>query len=1082
MKKFILSAILLLLAARLCAQVLYQAEMRSENDLDGFTKDAAASVSAEGLVFSLSERNDYRFIMKKFEPTPFNNRLLRISCEIQAENILPKEKTFDGIKCLFSMDNGVRKTWGEIAFPDGSFDWRKFETFIATLPDLKKIELAIGMQNSAGTFRMRNLKVETAGVPVQIRSVANMALKDEIAGDGKGGWTDQGPGRDGRCFFGNLYSKSFAGIPIDAEPEGNGVLVMNSKHFEAGPPAVDIPVVPAEKAKSLYLLHTLAWGPALFDKRAGSIVLRDRCGREQRIPVVYNHDVADWYRNIATLPNGYAALRGRTDDGEVAAVYLSRFEVAPEMGEIVSVGFRSNPESIWLIFGATLSEETVPLPEAANYKITADDRWLPLARPAENRIQPGSALDLSSYMLPGTVDELGRIVIRDGHFVFEKQPERKVRFLTEAMHPQDVIPADHVDIERFAAEIRRNGYNMVRTHFLDTGLMAGMDGGEFNAAVLDRIDYFIACMKKNGIYLNFDCMTSWIGYTSGNIHQNNDPVKSFKSRIFFDPEVRQNWREGVEKFLCHVNPYTGMRLVDDPVLVMAVAYNEQEFGFWRDFDTAAFLPAWREFLKKKYGSIDRLHVAWKKDSAKFKSFDEISCFKGYNGNYVDADVAEFLYPYEKQLLAWYEKQMREMGYKGYLVNYNCGKALYFNLLRSGMPLVAMNHYYAHPSAWANPHSFICQRSGIGEKAITFRNFIGTRQPGKPFVVTEQNFVFWNQFRYEQGFVIGGYSAFQDFDALTVHASPVSFNKIDAIAPFLNCADPVAKVSEFLTFFLFIRQDVTSSVPVVRIRAQWEDVFTHAGVSGTLSAEQSLPALLVGESVECTEDTSSRIPLYPGEIAYRLGTTSSAVVNNAGFSGSEDNPAADSMELLDHLRKVGAVSADNRSNGKNIFENSTKELYLDSSRNYMQINTPRLQGVCALAGTTVELPDFRIESMSTNGNLAVVSVDGMKPLYEAGRMVLVYSTNVLNSGMEFSDSSMITLLNNGHEPALLERGSFSVGIRNRVATSLKLYPLDLAGKRLKELVPQRIQGEWAWFSVDTGRDGAAIWFEISGNRK
>ena len=97
MKKFILLAILLLLAARLCAQVLYQAEMHSENDLDGFTKDAAASVSAEGLVFSLSERNDYRFIMKKFEPTPFNNRLLRISCEIQAENILPKEKTFDGI-------------------------------------------------------------------------------------------------------------------------------------------------------------------------------------------------------------------------------------------------------------------------------------------------------------------------------------------------------------------------------------------------------------------------------------------------------------------------------------------------------------------------------------------------------------------------------------------------------------------------------------------------------------------------------------------------------------------------------------------------------------------------------------------------------------------------------------------------------------------------------------------------------------------------------------------------------------------------------------------------------------------------
>jgi len=723
--------------------------------------------------------------------------------------------------------------------------------------------------------------------------------------------------------------------------------------------------------------------------------------------------------------------------------------------------------------------QTTPLPSVNTCKIKACDQWLPLSRPLENRIEPGSALDLSGFMRPGSVDELGRIVIRDGHFVFEKNPSQKVRFLTNAMHPDQSIPKKHADIERFAEEIRRNGYNMVRTHFLDAALMSRMTTPcEFNPDMLDRFDYFIACMKKNGIYLNFDCMTSWIGYTPGNMQKNNDPVKSFKSRIFFDPEVRKNWQQGVEKLLCRVNPYTKQRLIDDPVLVMAVAFNEQEFGFWRDFDTRYFLPKWRDFLKKKYGTIDQLHAVWQKDSAKYKTFDEIPCFRGYSGNYNDVDAAEFLYPYEKELLRWYEAEMRKMGYKGYLVGYNCGKNQYFNLLRKDSPLVAMNHYYAHPSAWVSKHSFINQRSAIGEKAITLRNFIGTRQPGKPFVVTEQNFVFWNQFRYEQGFVIGGYAAFQDFDALTCHGSPVTFLKVNDIQSFGIWMDPIAKTSEFLTWFLFMREDVATAKPTVRIRAVRKDVFTENGIAGGLSTEQSLPALLVGESVECTADTQEQTPLQPGEIAYKLGTTSSIVVNNAGFSGSEDNPVANMAELLTHLRKAGAIKPQNRSDGKNRFETSTGELYLDSSRNYMQIDTPRLQGVCAMAGTTVSLSDFEIRQMTANGNLAIVSIDGVASLRDARRMVLVYATDVLNSDMEFTDATKITLLNNGHGPSLLRRGAFTVGIQNRNAANLKLYPLDLAGKRQKEMRPVKIENGKAYFSVDTGKDGACLYFEIA----
>lgn len=88
----------------------------------------------------------------------------------------------------------------------------------------------------------------------------------------------------------------------------------------------------------------------------------------------------------------------------------------------------------------------------------------------------------------------------------------------------------------------------------------------------------------------------------------------------------------------------------------------------------------------------------------------------------------------------------------------------------------MNAYHAHPSKWIQPGSYISQKSAIEERAKLLRDFVAVRQVGKPFIITEYNLVFWNQYRYEQAFVMGAYSAFQNLDALTCHGTPVSFKK------------------------------------------------------------------------------------------------------------------------------------------------------------------------------------------------------------------------------------------------------------------------------------------------------------------
>lgn len=717
----------------------------------------------------------------------------------------------------------------------------------------------------------------------------------------------------------------------------------------------------------------------------------------------------------------------------------------------------------------------VSSPASTAIKIQANDQWVPLVQSASNRIKAGSALDLSSFQRDGTVDELGRIVIKDGHFVFADNPEVQVRFLTNAVTPwKDFENLGHRELEEFAGEIRRSGYNMVRTHFLDYSLMRGMsDDLEFSKEMQDKIDYFIYCIKKNGIYLNFDCMTSWIGYTAGNMFKKKAPEISLKSRIYHDPAVRDNWRKGVERILCRINPYTGMRLIDDPVLVMAVAYNEQEYGLWSGkYDGAWWLPRWRDFLRKKYGSIRDLKQAWGTRADKFKRFEDIPAPAGeLKRNINPLDAAEFLIPLEQEMAHWYAAQMKEMGFRGFLTNSNCIANSCYNYLRKEWPLTAMNQYHAHPKGWISPNSVIEQNSPIASGAQVFRYFAGARQAEKPFVVTEHNVCFWNRYRYEQAFVIGGYSAFQDIDVLTCHSASVSFQKVDAIKTFFLWTDPIAKASEFLTFFLFRRQDVTATKPAIRIRsARKSDIFRKTvglpNMSWGMPSQQSMPALIAGFSTETTETPKEWRQLRPGELAFSTDF----------FYDKRGKERNVSNELLTAMRKAGIISPDNRSNGKTIFESSTQELLLDRERKYMQIDTPRFQGVCAPAGVKARLSNFEIRDMTTDGNLALVSVDDCKPLEEAKRMVLVYMTNALNTNMEFSSPEMTKLLKCGTVPVLIQHGSFTVVIKNRHAPALKLYPLDMTGNRLKELSAIGGSDTECVFSYDN-REGI-IYFEIS----
>ena len=113
---------------------------------------------------------------------------------------------------------------------------------------------------------------------------------------------------------------------------------------------------------------------------------------------------------------------------------------------------------------------------------------------------------------------------------------------------------------------------------------------------------------------------------------------------------------------------------------------------------------------------------------------------------------------------------------------------------------------------------------------------------------------------------------------------------------------------------------------------------------------------------------------------------------------------------------------------------------------MSINTKRLQGVCALAGTTVKLPSFEIKEMSRNGNLAVVSIDNAPDLENSKHLMVVYATDALNTGMVFNDSTRRVMQKLGQTPILYETGVFSVAVKNKNAARMKAFAVDLNGRR------------------------------------
>ena len=1037
-------------------------------------------------------------IRTDFPADPYAGKLVEFSAEGRWINQPASGGVKRGYIQFAILKKDGKTLWDGIYLTPDQKNWTSFKKILRLPDDLKALRVFLGFENACGHFELRKLNLTILGAPLNFSAYGNRTLRDRVSGDGRGGWTDQGPDSDGRVFEPFFRAGRIGEVPFSIpvrDQEAKTVLVMRSRRNPNGILEQEIPVVPT-RANHLYVLQTLSYAGE-NGTPAGRILVRTESGMETELPVVTGRDLGDWW-NGKPVSDGSDFIRvNGTRASHV--LYLTRYDLPQSKQKITSVRFISdNEDSIWILCGATLTEQKYPLPSRPEKKpltIRANAEWQPAIRTATYPFRKkGSILDVTPYTEYEPITEENRLLIRGRHFYRKNDPSRPVRFFcaTARIHlgfPKSLETREK--IREYVEEMKVRGYNMIQIY--SSAVMKDFfKTGKFNETALELYDFFFDLCRKNGIYVDFILMPRDSGFYPFREQWGNPPWPFGEDEvnvsfgIYFSDEHRKNWEDGVTTLLNRRNRFNGTLWKEDPAILLYGADNEQEYAFnfknIRPKDQLLAVGPYRSFLKNRYKSIEAYNRKWNKN---FRAFEEIPCFNIKEKN---SDVNDFLYEKSVDLIRWEKSVLKKIGAKGYLgETMNFVKTLTYHFIRREFDFISMHIYHDHPLGnHSGRGGYNRQTSAIRQGNQFFRTLAGSRHYNKPLICSEYDQPFWNRYRYERSFVIGAYAAFNDIDGLTVWGEPC--RKLDltntrreswltsAMKAFTQAADPLADASQILSYFMFMRGDVRPAEKFVRIVADKPSVFRTNPLAAP-APEQTALSLLLGYAQESVDDPAQIAPAGKNELL--IPSLGGGKMRIEGYFTEAVGATRNISGTINTLKEKGFLPENNRSNGENIFENATGELYLDTERLFMTVNTPRLQGMCAPAGERAELADVQILSHNRDGNLTVAAVDGLKPIREAKRLLLVRLTNALNSGMVFTDDSMTQLESLGHIPALLQNSTFRFRIRSRYAKDLKLYPLSLEGIRTgKVLSPVAFDGNSATFSVDTAKDGNTVYFEIS----
>lgn len=655
---------------------------------------------------------------------------------------------------------------------------------------------------------------------------------------------------------------------------------------------------------------------------------------------------------------------------------------------------------------------------------TAQD-WTPV-RTTSLEIGAGSALDFSAWLPSAPAGRQGAVRIRGDRLVFSAQPQRPATLscVSMALSPATGGFPSHAEADRYAIQIRRHGYNLVRFHYVEATLMSGRTASfDFDPEQLDRFHYLLAALKRAGVYWLFDMLSSENGALGGAMAHRWLQRDNLKWRVQFDPDAQQHWRALVDRLYLPINPYTGISLFADAALAGVILVNE--------------------------GGINYLAVSRNRDA------DLATLLASGNVGADRSTLQRLIGAREAATAAWMGAHLRRRGYLGPITSYNNWDSGQADAVRAGLDWVDQHGYHDAALSFA-PGTTLAQTSAISQAGRYLQALALGRQAGKPYSVTEYGQPFWNRYRYEAGVMGPAMAALQGWDFLCLHAEggldltlAQAAPRKRAIHPYGVGTDPVARAGETLGVLLFMRGDVAPAQQRLRLAvtagAALESRRRSAALdaAGGLAWITSLEQALLGSTAPLREQTTV---LTPGAGIGAAGWVRRAL-DRLGFGATDPGALwyggmADRSELL-----------------AGRYHSVTGQLTLDAGAGRFLVRTRRTEAVSSNRPlASLVLPVLRVDALDGPALVAASSLDGAD-LADSRRILLIVAGDAQNTGMRFADGSRRQLLALGANPPQLRPTVARLQLVLRHPQAMRLRMLELDGSPGRALPLRRVAGGW-----------------------
>lgn len=475
----------------------------------------------------------------------------------------------------------------------------------------------------------------------------------------------------------------------------------------------------------------------------------------------------------------------------------------------------------------------------------------------------GNQTDFSlSGVLEKPAGSAGYIRILNGHFY---TPDgKRFRIWGVNMTGGACFP-EKEDAPLVAAFLARYGINGVRFHFLDSqwgqdrSLIKYNDSTsrQLNEDQLDKFDYFVAELKKQGIYTNIN-LNVGRGFKPGDEVPETELLGLAKAATLYDDRLIMLQKEYARQLLTHINPYTGNPYTDEPAVILVEIVNENSlveawFSDRLNGKTYSVNPSTWSGVPPYYAmELTRKYNEWMLENISSERIEKIEIEAGRNpegliprlesrefGEASDLRFrteASFIIEMEGRFYAGMHHYLKStLGLKAHVAgnsdhnHYKSGYALLSSL--SKLDVVDGHVYWQHPNYIQDPET--------GETRITFDYTPMVNAPGrstvvqlsrsavagKPFTVSETNHPFPSRYACEGIPILAAYALLQDWDGVYYytleHGDPKEWNE-KAPNPFDLYADPVKMTNLAAASLLFHRGDIQKADSVIlRDYSQYE---------------------------------------------------------------------------------------------------------------------------------------------------------------------------------------------------------------------------------------------------------------------